>query len=215
MSDFHSQGYPNGQRPQGDKSPGDRNPGDQNPGGPQNSRAQKNEPKNSGEPKNLADQARGVAQELKSKAGEVTDTVRQTAKDRAADFTAAANDMAGQAREQVEAAAMHQKSLGADYVGAIAGAMNRAAGEFDAELPQAAHYIRQASEQVTGFADTIRQRDMRELAGEVQTFARNQPTLFFGGAVILGFAALRFFKSASVAAEQTNAFEQRREGQGV
>ena len=172
MSDFHSQGYPNGQRPLGDKTLG----------GPQNSGAQKSEPKN------LGDQARGVAQELKDKAGEVTDTVRQAAKDRAADLTAAATDMAGQAREKVEAAAMHQKSLGADYVGAIAGAMNRAAGEFDAELPQAAHYIRQASEQVTGFADTIRQRDMRELAGEVQTFARNQPTLFFGGAVILGFA---------------------------
>jgi hypothetical protein len=204
MSDFHSQGYPNGQRPQGDK-----NLGDKNVGGPQNPGAQKNDPKNLGE------QARGVAQELKAKAGEVTDTVRQAAKERAADVTAAATDMAGQAREKVEAAAMHQKSLGADYVGAIAGAMNRAAGEFDSELPQAAHYIRQASEQVTGFADTIRQRDMRELAGEVQTFARNQPTLFFGGAVILGFAALRFFKSASVAPDQTNAFEQRREGQGV
>ncbi len=191
MSDFHSQGYPNGQdRPQ--------NPGTTKP-----------------DPKNLGDQARGVAQELKDKAGEVTDTVRQAAKDRAADLSAAATDMAGQAREKVEAAAMYQKSLGADYVGAIAGAMNRAAGEFDAELPQAAHYIRQASEQVTGFADTIRQRDMRELAGEVQTFARNQPTLFFGGAIILGFAALRFFKSASVAPVEPNAFEQRREGQGV
>jgi uncharacterized protein YjbJ (UPF0337 family) len=201
MSDFNPQGYPNGQGPQ--------TLGDKNFGEPQNPGAQKSEPKNLGE------QARGVAKDLKSKAGEVTDTVRQAAKERAADVTAAATDMAGQAREKVEAAAMHQKSMGADYIGAIAGAMNRAAGEFDSELPQAAHYIRRASEQVTGFADTIRQRDMRELAGEVQTFARNQPTLFFGGAVILGFAALRFFKSASVSPDQTNAFEQRREGHGV
>jgi hypothetical protein len=56
---------------------------------------------------------------------------------------------------------------------------------------------------------------MRELAAEVQDFARKQPTLFFGGAVILGFAALRFFKSASIAPEQPNAFTQRREEQGA
>ena len=64
-------------------------------------------------------------------------------------------------------------------------------------LPQAAHYIRQASEQMQGVADTVRQRDVRELVGEVQDFARRQPTLFFGGAVVLGFAALRFLKSTA------------------
>jgi hypothetical protein len=193
MSDFHSQGHPNGQDRQQD---------------PQQDFGAHKKP-------NVGEQARGVAQDLKNKAGEVTDTVRQAAMERAQEVKAAATDMAGQAREQVEAAAMHQKSLGADYVGAIAGAMNRAAGEFETELPQAAHYIRQASEQVGGFADTIRQRDMRELAAEVQDFARKQPTLFFGGAVILGFAALRFFKSASIAPDQPNAFEQRREEQGA
>jgi hypothetical protein len=52
------------------------------------------------------------------------------------------------------------------------------------------------------------------LVGEVQDFARRQPTLFIGGAVILGFAALRFLKSATPAetvSERPNAFEQRRE----
>jgi hypothetical protein len=190
MSDFHSQGFPNGPERQQDFG------------------AQKRQP-------DVGEQARGVAQDLKNKAGEVADTVRQAAMDRASEVKAAATDMAGQAREQVEAAAMHQKSLGADYVGAIAGAMNRAAGEFETELPQAAHYIRQASDQVNGFADTIRQRDMRELAAEVQDFARQQPTLFFGGAVILGFAALRFFKSASITPDRSSAFEQRREEQGA
>ena len=88
--------------------------------------------------------------------------------------------------------------------------MNRAANEFENDLPQAAHYIRQASEQVSGFADTVRQRDMRELAAEAQDFARKQPTLFFGGAVILGFAALRFFKTAAPSSNTGNAFTQRR-----
>ena len=145
----------------------------------------------------------------------MTDSVTQTAKERVSDVSAAASQMAGEARDKVEAAATHQKSRGADYIGAIAGAMNRAAGEFESEVPQAAHYIRQASEQVSGFADTVRQRDVRELMGEVQDFARRQPTLFFGGAVLVGFAALRFLKSATpanAATDRPNAFEQRREG---
>ena len=56
----------------------------------------------------------------------------------------------------------------------------------------------------------MRERDVRELVGEVQDFARKQPTLFFGGAVILGFAALRFLKSTPP--KPSTAFDARREG---
>jgi hypothetical protein len=67
-----------------------------------------------------------------------------------------------------------------------------------------------------GVADTVRERDVRELVGEVQDFARRQPTLFFGGAVVLGFAALRFLKSTAPKVEtaeaHANAFTARREG---
>ncbi len=164
----------------------------------------------------FSQQAKGVKDDLKAKAGQITDSVTQAARERVSDVSAAASQMAGDARDQVEAAATHQKSRGADYIGAIAGAMNRSANEFESEVPQAAHYIRQASEQISGFADTVRQRDVRELLGDVQDFARRQPTLFFGGAVILGFAALRFLKSATpaeTASDRPNSFEPRREPQ--
>ena len=36
---------------------------------------------------------------------------------------------------------------------------------------------------------------MRDLVGELTDFARRRPTLVFGGAMLLGFAALRFLKS--------------------
>jgi hypothetical protein len=90
-----------------------------------------------------------------------------------------------------------QKTAGADYLGTIAQAVHRAAGEFQTEVPQAAQYIRQAAGQIESVANAVRERNIRELVGEVQGFARRrQPTLFFGGAVILGFAALRFLKSS-------------------
>ena len=43
----------------------------------------------------------------------------------------------------------------------------------------------------------MRNRDMSEIVGNVQAFARKQPTAFFGAAVLLGFAAVRFIKSGS------------------
>jgi hypothetical protein len=140
---------------------------------------QNNQPAEGGQ--NLRDQAADMARELKNKASGVSDTVTRVAKDTA----------------KLEEAANQRKSLGASYIGSFAQAVERAAGEFDQDVPQAASYMRHASNQIQGFADAIEGRGVRELAGEVQDFARKQPTLFFGGAVILGFAALRFFKSGA------------------
>ena len=122
--------------------------------------------------------------------------VTRLAKDHAAQLGDAARDFAGNAKDKVGEAVTQRKSLGADYIGSLAQATGQAAHAFDNDLPQAAQYIRQASEKIQGVADTVRERDVRELVGEVQNFARAQPSLFFGGAVILGFAALRFLKSA-------------------
>ena len=147
--------------------------------------------------KDFAGQAKDLVRDVKAKASDLTDGVTRAAKDNASQLGDAAMDMANTAKDKVEAAVSQRKSLGADYIGSIAQATGRAAHEFEAELPQAAHYIRQASEQIQGVADTVRERDVRELVGEVQDFARRQPTLFFGGAVVLGFAALRFLKSTA------------------
>src|ERR1044071_1068807 len=137
------------------------------------------------------------------------------AKDNAAQLGEAAREFAGQAKDKVESAVSERKSLGADYISTLAQATAQAAAAFDAELPQAAQYIRKASGQIEGVADTVRQRDVRELVADVQDFARQQPTLFFGGAMLLGFAALRFLKSAPQSAPQgATAFDARREGFG-
>jgi len=169
--------------------------------------------------KDLAGQARDAARDIRDRASDISGEVARTAKDQASKLGQAAKDLAsttaGKVQDQVQTVLSQQKSAGADYIGAIAQATERAAGEFAEALPQAAQYIRKASGQMEDVANIVRTRDVRELVGEVEKLARSQPALFFGGAVILGFAALRFFKSASVAPEQPNAFEQRREGQGV
>src|SRR6476660_675946 len=166
----------------------------------------------------LAGKAKDMVRDVKTKASDLSDGVTRAATDSASQLGDAALEMAHTAKDKVEAAVSQRKSVGADYIGSIAQATGRAANEFEAELPQAAHYIRQASEQIQGVADTVRERDVRELVGEVQEFARRQPTLFFGGAVVLGFAALRFLKSTAPNAGGTSqtgshtSFDSRREG---
>lgn len=147
----------------------------------------------------LATQAKDVVRDVKAKAADLTDGVARMAKENSSRLGDAAVDLANSAKGKVEESVIQRKSLSADYIGSFAQATGRAANEFEAELPQAAHYIRQASEQIQGVADTVRQKDVRELVGEVEELARRQPILFFGGAVVLGFAALRFLKSTAPA----------------
>ncbi len=157
-----------------------------------------------GQAKDLTGQAKDLFNDARAKASNVTDSVTRAAKDNASRLGDAAVDMANNAKEKVEAAVSQRKSLGADYLGSIAQATERAAREFEAEVPQAAVYIRQTSEKIQGVADAVRQRNVREMVEDVQDFARRQPTLFFGGAVVIGFAALRFFKSTAPNADRAN-----------
>jgi methyl-accepting chemotaxis protein len=157
----------------------------------------------------LSGKAKEVVRDVKVKAAGMTEDITQAAKDNAAQLGNSAREFANTAKDKVGEAMSQRKSIGADYIGSIAQATQHAAMAFDDDLPQAASYIRQASQQVQGMADKVREKDVRELVGDVQEFARQQPTLFFGGAVVLGFAALRFLKSAPP--KQSTAFDARRE----
>lgn len=152
----------------------------------------------------LTDKANDILRDVKAKAADVADNVSRVAQDNASKLADAAKGVAKDATDQVATSLSNQKSLGADYIASFAQATSRAADQFENDIPQAANFIRQASEQIQGFADTVRERDARDLLGDVQVFARRQPTLFFGGAVVLGFAALRFLKSASPASTTAN-----------
>lgn len=148
-------------------------------------------------PEFLADQAKQVAQDLGTKASEAAQSVKQTAQYEVDEIGTAAKEIANDATAKFKSAVTEQKVAGAEYLANISSAMQRAAGEFERDVPEAARYIRRAGGQLANAADALRQRDPRELVSEIEDFARRQPALFFGGAVILGFAALRFLKSAS------------------
>ena len=144
----------------------------------------------------VTEQAKQVAQDLKDKASTVAESVTAAAKEETAAIESAAKEVLDEATDKLRSAVSEQKAAGADYLDTVSRAIQRAAGEFETDVPVAAQYLRRAGSQLGDVAEAVRHRDMRELVTEVEDFARRQPTLFFGGALLFGFAAVRFLKSS-------------------
>jgi hypothetical protein len=145
----------------------------------------------------VGQQASSLVRDLKEQTSTAFDQATGQIKDQVSGAVDAAKDLASEAGDKLRGALDEQKTAGADFVGGVAGAIRRAANEFDHEIPQAAHYIRRAAEQVENVSDALRRRDITELVGGVQDFARRQPTAFLGATVLAGFAAVRFLKSST------------------
>ena len=60
----------------------------------------------------------------------------------------------------------------------------------------AAKYTNGLAEQIEGVANYFERKDVKDMIGDVETFARKYPAYFIGGAVAVGFLAARFLKSS-------------------
>jgi hypothetical protein len=154
---------------------------------------------NSGPGGSLTEKASSVAHDITDQASSLAQHATRHVKEQAAEITNSAKGLASDASEKLRSAVETQKTAGADYIGGLAGAVRRAAGEFDQEIPQAANYIRGAAEAIDDFSDALRRRDLSQLVRDVQGFARSQPSAFLGATLVAGFAAVRFLKSSTSA----------------
>jgi len=116
----------------------------------------------------------GVAQELRSDAQQIGST----------------------AKDRIHSAVDSRKGDAAGQARSTANAIHRAAGELDEGTPA---WLRSAFErgadQIQRFAQTLEQKDSRQLIGEVQSFARERPALFLGACAAAGFAVARVLKA--------------------
>jgi ElaB/YqjD/DUF883 family membrane-anchored ribosome-binding protein len=150
-----------------------------------------------GAAKGIGDQAVSAARDLKNKAVDMAESSTDALKGRANDFVDAAKGVASQAGDKLKETVDGQKTAGADYVHGIADAMRRASREFESDVPIAATYMRKAAEQVENVSQSIKNGDIEDLVRTAQSFARRQPTAFFGIAALAGFGVIRFLKSSS------------------
>jgi hypothetical protein len=107
------------------------------------------------------------------------------------------SDLADQVKSKARDVAEQQKSAGADQIGGVAHAMEAAAGELHEQMPQAAEYVEKVAGQLSAAASALRERSVDEILGTVNEFARQQPAVFFAGAIAAGFALSRFAKSSA------------------
>jgi len=91
-----------------------------------------------------------------------------------------------------------RKSDAATQVKSVSSAIGRAAGGLDANAPTwLKSAFEQGAQQVQKFAETLEQKDSRQLVTDVSDFARNSPGTFLAGCAAAGFAAARIFKAGS------------------
>jgi hypothetical protein len=147
-------------------------------------------------PQSLGDQAQSLGQDAKAAASETKEKLTSTLQEQASKIGAKATKVASDTGRKIETLVDDQRASGASYLQNMADLVHQAADVFDREIPQASQYIHQAAEQIDTVAEAVRTKKMREVAHDVQDFARRQPAIFFGGALLLGFAAVRVFSAA-------------------
>jgi hypothetical protein len=150
-----------------------------------------------GSGKSPVQQAKDLAGDVGKQASEVAQHATARVRDQVSGMTESAKELVSDAGDRLQTAVQDQKNAGADFISGVAGAVRRAANEFDDQLPLAGQYIRRAATQIDSASEALRRRDLSELLGGVQDFARRQPTAFLGATVLAGFAVVRLLKSSA------------------
>ena len=114
----------------------------------------------------------GVAAEMKARLGEIAEPLKNKAEEIA--------------REQKEASTGHIRTL--------ASAIHGAARELEAGMPKMASSVHDVAQHIEQTADDVRESNLDELMEKFDSYARQQPALVFGGAMIAGFFLSRFLK---------------------
>ena len=100
---------------------------------------------------------------------------------------------------RAENLAEDQKKAGAGRLDQVAKAVHGAADELGEAMPKAADFVHAAAARLEQGAGALRNRDMRQLANDLNDYGRRDPLALFGGAMLAGFAASRLLKSAAKA----------------
>jgi vacuolar-type H+-ATPase subunit H len=135
-----------------------------------------------------------LLQTAKSEARALKEQARETA----AEMKAGAREAAGEMKQQVLSTAASQKNAAAQQIDGWAHALKTASEDLDSHGQRsAAEWVRQAAAGLERASGNVRERDVSELIGTVEDFARRQPVAFIGGAVAAGFGLARLLKSSA------------------
>jgi len=121
--------------------------------------------------------------------------------------------VAEQGKQQASSLLSNQVNSAADRLASMADTfrtVSQQSRENGQEMP--AEFANRAGTQVERVANYLREKDVDDLIGDAEGYARRQPALFLGGAFALGLLAARFFKSSSERARAKRGYGSSRTG---
>jgi hypothetical protein len=119
-------------------------------------------------------------------------------------------------RERARTAVDQQKDAAAGRIEGVAQALRSASDDLEQRgQPMVAQYSRQVAEGLESMANWVSRRNIDDLVGGVEDFARQRPVAFMGGAMVAGFALARFMKSSSARRSQSGMSEYGAEYRGT
>ncbi|MCW3849228.1 hypothetical protein OF829_18475 [Sphingomonas sp. LB-2] len=131
--------------------------------------------------------AEEVATETKKSAA---DTIREEA-----------GKLGSQAAERARAFAGEGKDKASGALDEVAKMLHGAAGDVDERLgSDYGRYARSAAEGISGFADTLRGKQVDDLIDDATAFVKKSPVIAIGTAAAIGFVLARLIKSGIDAA---------------
>jgi len=121
----------------------------------------------------------------------------QTGSKPLADVKELGGQLLGAAQNGANSLYEEQRDRAADEISALGETLKKSAQSLDGALGQAiAPYAETAAQQVGGFADTMRDRSLNQVASDIEGFARQWPMAFIAAAIGVGFVAGRFLLSS-------------------
>lgn len=133
-----------------------------------------------------------------SNIGNSVDEMKKTVNRAADDVMSTGRETLGNAQGRIRSLLEQQTGRAADQLGGVANALHKAAEQLNQENGGVvADYAEQAAGRVERVADMLRDANVDDIVGEVESFARRQPEVFIGAAFAVGFLAARFIKSSS------------------
>lgn len=109
-----------------------------------------------------------------------------------------AHEVGEAAQHQAEGYFNQQRDNAAEQSHKLTGVLQKMADEFDnQQQPFFSKQARKFADTTERFSHNLRDKDLRSVCDEAQSFSRREPALFVGGVIAAGFLVSRFLRSSA------------------
>ena len=138
-----------------------------------------------------------VKEEAKDLGGDIAKDAKGAVRD-AQNFVASqVDDVKHNVQDQADKSLKRGRDAVVSQVGGVASALRSAGEQLRGEdQNELADYSERLGDQIQGVADYFDNRDIRDMARDVEAFARKQPAVFVSASLAVGLVAARFLKSS-------------------